>query len=544
MKNCKQCSKGFEIDSDFFKRIDVSEPTLCPNCRNHRRMMFRNDRAFYLRKCDKSGKQFVSIYHPDAPYKVYQQGEWYGDCWNAMDYGKEFDFSRGFFEQFDELMHEVPRLGIDIVNCENSDYCNYCGDDKNCYLDIAGEANEDSYFNLFVKNSRNVVDCTFVYSGELCYECINCYECYACQFSSYLENCSDCLYCFDLKGCKNCLFSNGLRNKEYYIFNEQKTKEEYEKYVADLNLGSFDQRARLIDDWLDFKEKNGVHKDAYLINCENCTGDDLKNCKNTFDSFNALNCEDCKYLYDVLDATDCSDLNYSLYKPELSYELISTLSMAKSAFSMASHYNNEVYYCDLTNNSSNLFGCIGLSHKKYCILNKQYTRTEYEELKEKIVEYMKKTGEWGEFLPVHISPFAYNETVAIEYYPMTREKALDSGFRWIDDSRDKVHKELDYVIADNIAEVDDEICKQVLICEESSKPYKIIPQELAFYRKQGLPVPRVCPYQRHLDRNELRNPRKLFDRKCTKCGVGVLSTFAPGREEKVYCEECYLKEVY
>ena len=31
---------------------------------------------------------------------------------------------------------------------------------------------------------------------------------------------------------------------------------------------------------------------------------------------------------------------------------------------------------------------------------------------------MKKTGEWGEFFPSSISPFGYNETVAMEYYPI------------------------------------------------------------------------------------------------------------------------------
>jgi len=31
---------------------------------------------------------------------------------------------------------------------------------------------------------------------------------------------------------------------------------------------------------------------------------------------------------------------------------------------------------------------------KYCILNKQYSKEEYEELVPKIIEHMQKTGEW------------------------------------------------------------------------------------------------------------------------------------------------------
>jgi hypothetical protein len=38
---------------------------------------------------------------------------------------------------------------------------------------------------------------------------------------------------------------------------------------------------------------------------------------------------------------------------------------------------------------------------------------------------MIKTGERGEFLDPKINPFGYNETLAQEYFPLTREEALD-----------------------------------------------------------------------------------------------------------------------
>lgn len=547
MENCKNCSGSFKVlekEKQLFERMNLPEPTWCPDCRNQRRQMFRNDRVFYHRKCDLTGKQFISMYHPDCPYTVYQQSDWYGDKWNPMDYGRNFDFSRPFFEQFDELMREVPRLGIDIVNCENSDYCNYCGDDKNCYLDIAGEANEDCYYNLFVKYSKDVVDCTFAYNCTLCYECVNCYDCYACQNSVYCDNCSDCLYCFDLIGCKNCLFFHGLRNKQYYIFNEKKTKQEYEEYLKGLQIGSHSQRRKLAEGWRFFCLKNAVYRANYHLNCENCSGNNLKNCKSTFESFNATNCEDCFYLYDVLDAKDCMDLNYSLYKPELSYELISTLSMHGCAFSMASHYNSNIYYCDLTNNSSDLFGCIGLNHAQHCILNKQYSKQEYEEIVPRIIEHMKSTEEWGQFFPVELSPFAYNETVAIEYYPMKRDDVLARGWKWRKDDSEKMYKGPQSSVPDNISDIDPSVCKEILICKKSEKPFKVIPQELDFYRRQNIPVPRRSPNQRHLDRIALRNPRRLFDNKCTGCGLALKTSYSKECDEKVFCEDCYKEEIY
>jgi len=41
----------------------------------------------------------------------------------------------------------------------------------------------------------------------------------------------------------------------------------------------------------------------------------------------------------------------------------------------------------------------------------------------------------------------------------------------------------------------------------------------------------------------LRNPRKLYERVCDKCGKDMITTYSPERPEVVYCESCYNKEV-
>jgi CxxC-x17-CxxC domain-containing protein len=574
MPSCKQCSATFDFshkDRDFYERVSpvfedkkelISEPTLCPDCRVQRRMAWRNDRSFYHRKCDLSGKQIISIYPEGTPFPVYHQSVWYGDRWDPMTYGRDIDFSRSFLEQWHELFLAVPRLGMDIVNCENSDYCNYCGDDRNCYLDIAGEANEDCYFDLFTKHSKHCVDCTFAYHCQYCYECIQCYNCYEVKWSQYMEDCSNCSFCFDCKGCKNCLFCVNQRGKEYCILNEQHTKEEYERKLAELSLDHHSALTQAADLWKRMWIEKGIYRDMYNLSCEDCVGNDLKNSKHCTSCFNATNCRDCKYLYDVLDATDCQDLNYSLYKPELSYELISTLQMHGSAFNMASHYCSNVFYCDLTNNSQDLFGCIGLNRKRHCILNKQYTKEEYEALVPKIIDHMRKdgsamnpspsvalvtgsaSGSWGEFFPVALSPFAYNETVAQEYQPLTEDDVHRRGWKWKSENEQERYLGPSTPLPDGIAEANSEVASRILTCEVSGKQYRIIPQELAFYRTHGIPLPRRSPHQRHLDRNALRNPRTLFDRVCAKCSKSIQTTFAPERPEKVYCEECYLEEVY
>ena len=558
---CTLCSAPFEITKDdlaCYEKISpviagktylIPPPTRCPDCRNRRRMSWRNDRCFYKRKCDLTGENFLSIFPSDSPYVVYKPSAWYSDKWDPTECGRPFDFTRPFFEQFEELMRVVPQIGIDVINCENSEYCNYCGDDKNCYLDIAGEGNEDCYFNLFIKHCTNCTDCTFCYHCTLCYECINCYTSYSCLFSQYLENCTDCIGCFDCKGCKDCAFSINLRGKQYQIFNVQYDKAEYERRVQEMRLGTFGGWQAAWEKWQTFRIEKGMYRDMYTLNCENCSGNDIQNSKNCSGAFNVVNCEDSSYLNDVLDARDCRDLNYSLYKPECSYELCSTLALTFSAFNMASHYSSNIFYCQKVNHCKNLFGCIGfaLGQKQYCILNKQYTKEEYEALVPKIIEHMRATGEYGEFFPETISQYAYNETVAQEYYPLSKDEVIERGWKWREqvDEMPKVEKVIEASqLPETIIDIPDDILNWAIRCEVTGRPFRIIRQELEFYRNLQLPIPHVHPDERHKRRMMRRNPRSLWDRQCAKCQKAIRTTYSPERPETVYLDECYLKEVY
>jgi hypothetical protein len=204
-------------------------------------------------------------------------------------------------------------------------------------------------------------------------------------------------------------------------------------------------------------------------------------------------------------------------------------------------------YCDHCFTCTNCFGCIGLRHKDYCILNRQYSKEEYEKLAPGIIENMKQGGEWGEFFPVELSPFAYNETVAHEYYPIEKDEVLKRGWKWRD-KKDEIPKVEKIISAsqlpDTIEEIPDDVLNWAIKCEETDRPFKIVKQELEFYRKMKLPIPHLHPDERHKRRMALRNPRKLWARTCDKCKKEIQTTYSPERPEKVFCEECYLAEVY
>ena len=69
--------------------------------------------------------------------------------------------------------------------------------------------------------------------------------------------------------------------------------------------------------------------------------------------------------------------------------------------------------------------------QKYCILNKEYSKDDFEALRVYIVEDMNKNPyvdskgrvfAYGEFFPPDLSRFAYNETSASQYFPLTKRK--------------------------------------------------------------------------------------------------------------------------
>jgi hypothetical protein len=233
--------------------------------------------------------------------------------------------------------------------------------------------------------------------------------------------------------------------------------------------------------------------------------------------------------------------------PEIAYQVLGVIETFNVHFCLYVFNSSDLLYCENMYSCKNCFGCSGLRNKQYCVLNKQYTKEEYEELVAEIIEHMQSLGEWGRFFPSKYSPFAYNETLASAYLPLTREDALQRGFKWKDDL-DDVRDAHDSLNAENlpktIQEVSDDILKKTIICEKTKRVYRVVEQELKFYRLHNLPLPRRHPDVRHMERMALRNQRRLFARNCMKCQKEVMTTYSADRAETIYCEECYLKEVY
>jgi len=545
-KTCTASGKQFVItdeDLAFYARMDVPEPTLCPEEVLRSMMLHRNERVLYRRKCDLTGKPLISAYDKEAAFPVYENSVWWGDDWDGTDFGRDFDQEIPFFDQFKALQNVVPREGTSVFNSENSDFNSHTRECKDCYLNTLAVKSESTHYCYWAVGNMDVVDSLITNNSELCYEAIDCENCYECVMVMDCHNSQHCAFSTDLRGCHHCIGCNNLRNKSYYIFNKPVSETEFQEFWEKVMNGShagYQQGIEFFRNQL----KTVPHQAVMNTSVENVTGNHLINCKDCKECFDGDGSEDCAYSVALNDTKDTYFASSAGWPGcELIYYSTVSRGCTNLRFCYYTWFSQDLDYCDSCVSCSDCFGCIGLKHKKYCILNKQYSKEDYSEAKERLIAHMRNTEEWGSFFSPELSTFAYNHSQAQEYFPLTNESATQRGYAWKAIEGTAQYDGPKFEIPQNIDDVGEDILEAVLTCDESGKNFRIIKSELGFYRKMNLPIPRLCPDERHLRRLKLRNPRELHDRKCSTCECEIKTTYAPDRPEKVLCEKCYQEQI-
>lgn len=552
---CPQCNSIFVVTDDdrvFLKKLapvigkntfELPEPTLCPDCRQMRRQAAVNQLVLYRNTCALTGKPVVSHFHPDSGYTVYSQEAWWGDGWDPLSYGREFDFTRPFFEQFQELAKVVPypALSTAYQYDENSEYTNYSGKNKNCYLIFDSDENRDCYYSYSLNGCSDCIDCHRVRRSELTAHSVDCLQCYNAAYVHNCQTCSDSMFLSSCIGCKNCIFCVNLKNKEYFVENKEVSPEQFTEIRSSLvSREAINTAAEHFQRFI----LGFPHRAMHGFQTENCTGDYLLNCKNAHNCFDGENLWDCRHAFQSpLPLKDSMDTEQS-GEGERMYETSNCVYNTYDVyFSVTCWPVRSTFYSAFCGSISDCFGCTGLRHKKYCILNKQYSKEEYETLVPKMIEHMKKSGEWGQFFPPSLALFPYNETIAFDHVPLTKEQALALGYTWRDEAPAD-RQAATFVPPSTITDVPDSVVQERLACSACGKNYKVTAQELALLRRKNLPLPMECFFCRYRSRLKSRNPRKLWDRKCAKCEKAIRTTYSPERPEIVCCEECYLATVF
>lgn len=551
-RTCRFSGEKFYVrpeDIVFYKRIRVPLPALAPKERMRRKLAFPNAYMLFKAKSAYSGKEIISQFPPNTPFKVYEHEIWFGDGWDPFHYGVSCDSAQSFFRQFRDLQREVPwpNLAVDSTSV-GSDYTNSSSRLKNCYLVFDSLEAENCSYSSWLRGARDCLDCFALFNSQECYEGFESSDLYRCSYIEYSRSCLDSYFLYDCRDCEHCFGCTNLRHKKYHFFNEPLTREAYEQELKKLNLGDR-ETVQMIKARFEALKAKAIRKETRNERSIVSFGNYIRDSKDCFACFYMHQCEHMAYSLGGTKNRDSCDVIGGI-GVESTYDTYGGIQNQRISFSYGCKASHTVEYCVLCANCHDCFGCIGLRNKSFCILNCQYTEKEYWEKLDEIKTKMLAAGEHGEFFPPELALVPYSISVANSYKGYD-DLALAARYGYVVEDAPETLYEISgkmmfpVDVPRDISDVSDDIVNAVIVDEKNKKKFRYTTAELAFYRRYRIPLPLEHFSMRLAEKRKRFGPIlfELFDRICAKCGKKIQAAYAPDRPEIVYCEQCYNAEV-
>ena len=400
---------------------------------------------------------------------------------------------------------------------------------------------EDSSYLYRVVKGKNSFDTVYSFNIQNSYDLLECYDSFNLNFSENSRDCIDSYFLFDCRSCQNCFMCWNLRNKQYCIRNKQYSKEAYAEELGKIRFDSYGKVEEMKKEFENLLKDEAVHRENTNLRCTASVGNYLTDCDKCVNVFSWEFSQNCRNCLRGLRSQDCIDMavSWNLENSGNNSQVNGGYAIKHSTYSIGKYSE----YLDACNDVEYCFGCVGLKKKKYCILNKQYSRTEYEKLKEKIVKDM---GEkYGEFLPYYFAPCDYNRSAGMIYFPeVTRQEIQKYGGYWQDDDLSSTDGVSSLELPDSIQDTEASISSQALICPRTHYRYNISPAEFQFHKNKSLALPREHFDQRILKKIRKTSVIKSYPYRCFYCQQDILAYYPPEwGYNKIACEECYKREI-
>ena len=549
----KYCEGEFEInegDIQFLKMLRAPAPNYCPTCRRMRRLTNMGWSQLFKKKCDAPGhtESMISIFSEECPFPVYDYKYFIDDEFDPFSFGidyKEVDDPMELLFSFRKKFPIPSFLNRDPSSI-NSEYSNGGRDLKNGYYVMACYHVEDAWYSLMINNSRNVMDSYTVFDSEFVFNGVNSDHLYKSSFIYFSSNCTDSKFLFDCRNCMDCFGCVNLRNKRYCVYNEQFSKEEYEKFTNSIVPFSREILKECDEKFWQLVRSLPVNG-SRIISSNDVVGAKIINSRNLIDVTDGVNSENVRHADGALSHKDSMDLLYSGGHSSLLYMCTNIGShSSRVKFSISSKFCVDCEFVFNSKNLTNCFMCFGLQNKSYCILNKQYEEKEYFKIIDDIKTEMLKKGEYSDGPGIEFSAQAYNFSIGQILYPLTDEQIVKFGGYIAKEPETNVG-DLEILdknnLPDNINEVTEDILDKAISCEVTNRPFKIISSELSFLKRMGVPLPTMHPSVRMTSRWKISPVGKKYKTTCKKCSKDMESLFDPDLNYIMYCEKCYQQEV-
>ncbi|KKP85856.1 hypothetical protein A3B84_01205 [Candidatus Nomurabacteria bacterium RIFCSPHIGHO2_02_FULL_35_13] len=547
------CENEFNIeegDIKFLKMFSMPPPNFCPTCRRMRRFVHMNFSRLFKRECDAPShkEKMISIFPEECPFPVYDYQYFIGDEFNAFSFGVKYEEDDNPIKILSSIRKKFPMpsfLNRDPSSI-NSEYSNGGRDLKNGYYVMACYHVEDAWYSSMIQKSRNVMDSLYIWDSEFIYECFSSDHLYKSSFIYFSSNCIDSIFLFDCRNCQNCFGCVNLRNNRYCVYNKQLSKEEYESFINSvfpLSKEALNSYEKKFWDLVKTLPANGPRN----IATSNVSGVNITNSKNLYDVIDADNSENIRHADGALSHRDSMDFLFSGGNSSLLYMTTNIGSQSSRVkFSLSSKGCTDCEFIFNSKNLNNCFMCFGLQNKSYCVLNRQYTEEEYFKIIDDIKFKCLEEGIYGNGLGLEFSAQAYNFSLAQISFPLSDKEIVKLGGYVAKEPETNVgnievikYKDL----PKTIQEVSNDILNKAILCETSSRPFRITASELGFYRRMNLPLPDMHPLLRIEKRLRFVKDGKKYKAVCKKCDKDIETVFNPSENFLIYCDKCYQQEV-
>jgi len=297
-----------------------------------------------------------------------------------------------FFKELQRLLDSKPKSPsktLNSTNCQFTNFVYYSNGLFNCF-DSNHSANGTYMYDTHY--CANCADMDFSYESELSYECVDAYKCFNCTYMDDCGNMTDSDFCSWCKGCHDVFGCFKLENKSFCIFNRQFTEEEYREKVKYLKTLPPE---KILAEVEKIALQHPITQTTGHDNENSNYGNYVYNSRNCYLCFDSARNEDCAYVYDSSDNKGSFDISQS-GNNEISNEILDSGNIFNSSYVVFSKNCQDSKYIFDSVDVKNSMGCVALSHKEYCFLNRQLTKEEYEKITQPLlVELKNKYYGWG-----------------------------------------------------------------------------------------------------------------------------------------------------
>lgn len=497
----------------------------------------------HKRKSDYSDKQIISVFSDKCPYPVWHIDEWIK---NSNPKSTSYEKNLDFWDQIWNLFKVCPIPHNTWLWNENCEYTDDCWNSKNCYLcHSLGYSQDIAYCFRIIRNSDSMF-CVFSFDLQKCIDVIYWFDCYNTKYWIDIKRCKNSYFLFDCEDCEDCFMCYNLRNKKYNIWNIQFSKEEYFEELKKYNFLSRNVYETLKSNFHKLIIEKAWWKNLHNNNIYNSIWDYLDNCKNSKNCFYLDNWEDCENWFRCFWIKTWKNI-ISVFEWE---KVFNSTMVQGNCFNINYSFNitssKNLEYCANCHNCDDCFLCSWLVWKKYFILNKEYSISDYEKLKQEIINDMKTKWVYWEFFPAYFSPSSYNESLSWIYYPLSISKQKKYWFNVFEqDIRNNIWLKHLKDLPDDISKIDNYDFKWWYFDEVYNRTFQVTDLDISFSKKLWVPLNDRFYIRRLKENFSWMYPSyELRETKCVKSWKPIKTNLPEKFDSRILSIEEYEKLIY